>query len=59
MAKPPRDDFFPRFVLERLDVLPALHARAMFVGHGLSADGRFFDFVRAALPRWKRDVMAA
>lgn len=59
MAKPSRDDSFLRFVLERLDALPALHARAMFGGHGLSAAGRFFDLVRAALPRWKRGVMAA
>lgn len=55
MAKTPRDDSFLRFVLERLDALPALHARAMFGGHGLSADGRFFAIVYQGRLYFKTD----
>jgi DNA transformation protein and related proteins len=35
-------DSFKDFVLDQLAVLPGLRARAMFGGHGLYEDGKFF-----------------
>jgi DNA transformation protein len=35
-------DSFNDFVLDQLAALPGLRVRAMFGGHGLYADGRFF-----------------
>jgi len=36
------DDSFKDFVIDQLAALPELRVKAMFGGHGLYADGRFF-----------------
>lgn len=40
-----RDTSFRDFVLDQLEGLPALDARAMFGGHGLYLDGEFFGMI--------------
>lgn len=55
MAKRAADDSFVAFVLEQLAALPALEARAMFGGHGLYTEGRFFGILHRGRLYFKTD----
>lgn len=49
------DDSFKDFVLDQLRNLPAVRAKAMFGGHGLYQDDRFFGIVMDGRVYFKTD----
>jgi DNA transformation protein len=52
------DDSFKEFVLDQLDALPELRARAMFGAHGLYSGGRFFGILDEGRLFFKTDAQS-
>jgi DNA transformation protein and related proteins len=53
------DDSFKEFVLDQLDALPELRARAMFGAHGLYSGDKFFGILDEGRLFFKTDAVSA
>jgi DNA transformation protein len=52
------DDSFKEFVLDQLNALPELRAKAMFGAHGLYSGGRFFGILDEGRLFFKTDAVS-